>query len=806
MPSETRLSFGRIELLPGERVLRVDGAPAHLGARAFDLLLALAERRERVVTKQELLDLVWPGLVVEEHNIAAQISTLRKVLGTRAIVTVPGRGYRFVAPDDAPPAAGASTRLGTPGGARHNLPPQRTRFIGRDAQLGELRQLTAQSPLVTLTGIGGSGKTRLALECAGRLLDMFPAGVWFVDLAPLTAPERVAFACARVLGLADDAPELLLARLAAAVGDRQTLFVLDNCEHVRGAAAALADALLAGGSGARVLATSRVPLGSPGEQRYPVRPLSLPDSDTLDDVRDAEAPRMFAERARLMQPDFELDARNAADVAELCRRLDGVALAIELAAARVPLLSVTEISARLHDRFRLLVRSDAADPRQQTLATVVAWSYESLSADARSLLRALSAAAGSCTLVTAMALAGDTDEYAVLGRLTALHDRSLILVDVGEQPRYRLLDTVRHFARDRLGEEGETDVVLARHAAHFLSIVEAGATRLNGPQESHWLQQLHAERGHLAAAISWCSRDDSPADPTWAVRLVAATGRYWLFHEIELGCRLAEAALRRDADATAPEARFHTLRALAGMHMHRGQREAGLSYAHEALALARRAGRPEWEAPALNVVGVCLGHSDADESEKLRYLRMARDLAQVVGDASTLSSSLNNIATLDFRHRRLAEAEHGLQQGLRLARAQGNVRSALIYLNNLVRVLVAARNVEGARNFAVEAERLLRRVAEDVLKLELLEVSAGIASVCGDHARAARWWGFACRRFVEEGYRRPPEDEAQLQLLSAVSREALGATAFRAAEAAGHALALPDAMGELRQWLGSDSR
>jgi predicted ATPase len=788
------LEFGRIRIQPAERTVRVDGLEVALGARAFDVLLALAQRRDRLVTRQELLDLVWPGLVVEEHNVTAQISTLRKLLGAQTVATVPGRGYRFVAPAAAP----APTSAATP--PRHNLPPQRTRFIGRDSALANLQQLLAHTRLLTLTGIGGSGKTRLALECARRLLDDHADGVWFIDLAPLSAPERVAFACASVFGLGDDAEAALLERLGAHLAERQALVVLDNCEHVRDAAAALADALLSRAGGARVLATSRVPLGLGGEQRYAVHPLSLPATDALDDVRAADAPRLFVDRARLAVPAFELDTGNAGAVAELCRGLDGIALAIELAAARVPLLSVADITTRLRDRFRLLTRGATADARQQTLAAVIQWSYDQLAPAEQRTLRLLSVCADGCSLEAAAALAECADEYAALTWLTSLYERSLLVVDSVGAPRYRLLETVRLYARERLDECGETDAALARHTAYFVAFAEAASPQQNGPQESQWMERLHAERGNLAAALGWCAEPQSAADPSWAVRLAAATGKYWLFNEVELGCRLVQAALARDAGATGGAVRFHALRVLAGMHMHRGQGEQGLPHARAALALAQRAGEVEWQAMALNAIGTCLGRA-GEEAEVRQHYERALELAQAGGGAAILSAVLNNLAVLDFRHGRYGPAEDGFRQGLRLARGQGHVRAAAIYLHNLVRVLVIGGKPADAHACAVEAEALLRGVAEDVLKLELLEVSAGLASIRGEHDVAARFWGFACRRYVDQGYRRPIEDEAQLVQLSTASRRALGDAAFDAAEAAGRALDLPAAMQELRHWL-----
>lgn len=800
------LRFGRFEIHPAQRLLRIDAEPAALGARAFDLLLALAQRCDRVVSKGELLDLVWPGLVVEEHNIAAQISSLRKLLGAQAIATVAGRGYRFVAPLDpaAPDLPAGPVDRGAP---KHQLPQPRTRFIGRERASAELSRLLANTGLLTLTGVGGSGKTRLALECARRCAADFPDGTWFVDLAPLQSPQRVASACAAALGLAVEGESAIAGRLAAHLADRQALIVLDNCEHVRAGAAALADAVLARTGRTRILATSREPLGLAGEQLYVVPPLSLPAGDRLDEVLAADAARMFVDRARLLLPEFELNAGNAAAIADICRRLDGIALAIELAAARVPLLSVFDIAVRLSDRFRLLTGGSAGVARQRTLAATMQWSYDALAPDEQRMLRALSVFAGGCTLDAAASVVDAHDDYEALAWLSALHDKSLLQVqradgvDAASRPRYGLLETVRQYARQRLDDRGESGAALLRHAGFLLELAETAAPHLDGPQESVWMARLHAEHENLAAAMAWCNDETSPVDPSWALRLAAASHKYWLFNEVELGCRLLQGALARGPDGSHSEARFRALRGLAAMHMHRGQGEAGLLHARAALALARRAGRTEWQAMALNAIAICLDRQEGDGGEGLPQLEQARALAQASGSAATLSAVLNNIAMLDFRRGRLERAGRGLRQALHLARGLGNIRSTLILLHNLVRVCVAAGELAQAQAFAVEAELLLRGVGEDVLKLELLEVTAGLASSRGEHEIAARLWGCASQRYVDEGYRRPVEDESELARLTAHSRQAIGDAAFDVAAAGGRVLDIDAAMTELRRWL-----
>lgn len=843
------LRFGRCELSPAERLLRIDGQPAVLGARAFDLLLALIERRGRLVGKQELLDLVWPGLVVEEHNIAAQVSSLRKLLGPQVIATVPGRGYRFVAPLEAMGVAAAGAERGAttaavpangwasivpaaegpaapPPSPRHNLPEPRTRFIGREAALADLARLAPQSRLLTLTGIGGCGKTRLALQFARQQLATCPDGVWFVDLTALKRADRVAAACAAVLGFGSGPEAPSAASVAAQVASRRLLIVLDNCEHVREGAAALADALLSQPGPARLLATSREPLSVAGEQLYPVRPLSLPTGPATDEVRASDAVRVFVDRAGLVQPGFDIDAGNAAAVAEVCTRLDGIALAIEMAAARVPVLPVPEIAARLHDRFRLLAGgggggaiSSAAAAHQQTLLATMQWSHDLLEPAQQRLLRRLAVCAGGCTLAAAAAVSDVVDEYEALALLGALHDKSLLVVEgtgdaharvasegagaAGAEatPRYRMLETVAQYAQQRLQEAGEADAARARHAAHFLALAEQAAPHLRGPQQSLWMRRLRAEQENLVAAFAWYAEPAANHGVRDGLRLAAATARYWVFNEVSLGWRLLSEALARDTAAEPCPPRLHALLGLASLATHGGHGEAGLPHAREALAVAERLGSAEWQAMAMSGIGTCLSRAE-DEPAALAAFERALALAEAAGAAVPMAAALNNMAGIRFRQRQWQAAEAGFRRALHVARAQGDARASLIFLHNLVRVNVALRRPAPARAWAAEAAQLLTgSVADEVLKLELLEVSAGIASIEGQPAQAARLWGATVHRFDASGYRRPPEDQQLLDRLRAGTREELGDAAFSQAEAEGRALSIEAAMRELDAWL-----
>ncbi|MDH5538028.1 MAG: tetratricopeptide repeat protein, partial [Rhizobacter sp.] len=767
------------------------------GGRAFDVLLVLARHPERTVTKQELLDLVWPGLVVEEHNIATQVSTLRKLLGAGAVATMPGRGYRLTAARPAASTGVAGLSAAAP--RRHNLPDQRTRFIGRDAALVDLACLLPSSRLLTLTGIGGCGKTRLALQFAQQQLSAFADGVWFVDLAPLSDAARVTATCAAVLGLPEDGDVPLLERLTAHLASGRTLLVLDNCEHVIDGVVALVDALPAGCTGTTILATSREALGVGGEQIYPVRSLSLPATSDVSAVQGAESARVFVDRARLMLPEFEVDAGNAASIAEICRRLDGIALAIELAAARVTMLSVAGIAERLDDRFRLLTGGNRALPRHQTLQAAMQWSYEQLAPREQRMLRQVAVFAGGWTLQAAAEVAATADEYEALALLTALHDKSLLVVnrsDMGSPPRYRMLETVRQYALERLNECGEGAAARDRHAAHCLGLAEAAERHVRGPDQDAWIGRLRQEHENLVAALRWCC--EGQVDAQTGLRLLEATTFYWVWNGVELGHRLACAVLEHDRAAADTPARVGTLRAIAKLSLFRGDYARALDFAQQALDVARRVGAARSTLWALDDLGSAL-NTVGRIDEAMRLHGEAVDLARSLGDASLLPYLLNNLAESQRSAGQLDAAQRCYRESLEHARSLGGRLAIAVPLNNLIRVLVAQGRPDQARSLAVECLPLVR---EQKVGVDLLEVAVGLASSLGEHEWAARFWGAADKTLKDWGYRHQPVDVEHTAPLVANSRRALGAAAFEAAEADGRALSFEQAMFELEQWLG----
>jgi predicted ATPase/DNA-binding SARP family transcriptional activator len=421
---------------------------------------------------------------------------------------------------------------------RHNLPERLTSLVGRDRELREVAKLVEQHRLVTVVGPGGAGKTSVAVELARRLVGGFADGVWLVELAGLRDPRLLAEVVVAALGLSEEAagPEVAplspADRLAGFVRDKALLLVLDNCEHLVAACAELVQRLLRAGPGLKVLATSREVLGVPGEAVWPVPPLAVPAAAdgaaaggaAPEVLAGYDAVRLFSERAASADPGFALDAASAPVVAELCRRLDGLPLAIELAAARVRALPVAELAARLEDRFRLLAGGGRTlDPRQQTLRATVDWSWELLEEPDRRLWRRLSVFSGGWTVAAAEAVCADDglDPADVLDGLFRLVDRSLVVAVGGQRARFAMLESLRDYGAERLAEAGEAETVAARHTAWFLELAEQAAAHRTARS---WLRLLDADYDNLAAALD---RAMAARDPDTALRLAGALGWYW---------------------------------------------------------------------------------------------------------------------------------------------------------------------------------------------------------------------------------------------------------------------------------------
>ena len=515
--------------------------------------------------------------------------------------------------------------------AAHNLPAQLTSFVGRAGQITEITLSLVDDRLLTLTGAGGAGKTRLAIEVAGRMGNNFPDGIFYADLAPITHPDMVPLTVARALGLPDQPGRSITETLLRSVRERRVLVVLDNCEHLLEASADLVNEVLAACSRVAILATSREPLLVSGEVNWQVPSLSLAD----------EAVELFTDRARRARPDFTVTDDNLETVTEICRRLDGMPLAIELAAARVRALSLEEIVNSLHDRFRLLTGgARTAVRRQQTLRASVDWSHALLTEPERILFRRLAVFMGGFDLDAAQAVAGTTsvERFQVLDQISLLVDKSLVVAEsAGGPTRYRLLETVRQYALEKLGESGEADDVRARHRDHYRTV----AALLDAPSTSDHQQRLAtttAEMDNLRAAFVW-SRENH--EITQALELASFLQPLWLGQaRIREGLAWIDAALAESADlgGDAAIARARALADKALLDSWYGSLDVpGVDEVERALATARESGDPALLIRALLARG-CVVLYDADRAAP--YFSEAADLARELGDWWRLSQIL----------------------------------------------------------------------------------------------------------------------------------------------------------------------
>jgi predicted ATPase/class 3 adenylate cyclase len=686
----------------------------------------------------------------------------------------------------------------------NNLPQQLTSFIGREREVVDLKKLLASTRLLTLLGAAGIGKTRLSLQVAAEAMSDYPDGVWFVELAPLADASRVPLAVASILGVKEEAGRPVLEALVKYAKDRRLLLILDNCEHVVHACAELAKQMLSAGPYLRILTSSREHLNVAGETTYSLSPLLVPDQHleiSVESLMRCDAVRLFVDRAYAVQPGFQVTGTNARSVADICQRLDGIPLAIELAAARVRSLSVAEIARRLGDRFRLLTGGDrTALPRQQTLRALIDWSYELLTEHERAVLRRLSIFAGSWTVEAAetVGAGGEIQTLDVLDLLTHLVEKSLVTLDP-EGGRYRLLETVRQYAEERLHESGEGDETRTRHLIFYLALAEKARPEFVGPHQGMWLARLDLERENLLAAHAWCDRTETGAEQ--GLRLVSSVKQYWLNRGLlGLGHRVTVEALAR---AGAQERSLTRCRALfdAGqLGCYMGRYAEAQGYLEQSLRIAREIGDKRRVAVALQPLGwASLGQGDHGTARG--HLEEAVLLARELGDKREHAAALNLLAALHRVEGALDTAERLYDEVLGLAKELGDRESIAIGLLNLAMVSIGRESEDRARQTLLEVITIADEIGSKPVGQSVLEVSAGLASSRTEWERAARFYGAVEARIVETGLQRDPADEAFLGPLIAKARENLGVEMFAAAAAAGRALAYEPAILEARAWL-----
>jgi len=723
--------------------------------------------------------------------------------------------------------------------ARHNLPPQVSSLVGRADLLAEIKKLVARHRLITLTGAGGIGKTRVALRVAEQLLPGFADGVWFVDLAPVEDASGVAERVASALGLEEAAGETKTVpeRLNASLRPQRLLLLLDNCEHVLPGVAELVSAILPVCQSVKIMATSRERLNVPGEHAYPVPALAVPGRGTLASARTFDSVRLFVERASAVTP-FADDDTSAVLIADICRRLDGIPLAIELAAARVLDLSLHDIARHLDQRFRILVDgARTATPRQRTLSATIAWSVDALSPAQRALFASVGIFANGWTLDSATKVcadAGDT-ELDVLERLSALVEKSLVVADTARvRTRYRLLESTRLYALGILEANGERSAIAERHARCFATFCDEAGEAVWTMQLAPWLAEVGEELDSVRAALAWALGDGG--DTTIALRLASGFGPYWLFGGLgNEGRRWLEAALARDLDGVEPRIAARAWRNLAWL----GRETQTLEAAQRAVALDERSGdafaigtsrrvranslvaagrfaeaEAELEqvivllrglgmlgtiphAHTLNIQAVALKEQGRLE-EARRALEAALAVYTETGDDLLAATAQGNLAELAFS---VGDGRHAVELA-RMAnlawRRIGSATGQSIMCTNLAAYYLALGDLTGARQAAKDALLLAQRAQLPYTFFPALQHLAAVAILRGDPRGGARLIGYVESHNRARGYQREMTERRTYDiltnaldgLLSSEERDELAAEGERLDEAQAVELAL----------------
>ena len=680
----------------------------------------------------------------------------------------------------------------------NNLPRQLTSFIGREHEMASVKALLETTSLLTLTGSGGTGKTRLSLHAAADVVERYSDGVWLVELAPLSDPALIPQTVADVVGVREASGESITKTLISALKAKQMLLVLDNCEHLLDASVSLVDALLKSCPNVRVMVSSREVLGISGETIYRVPSLSLPESNASyspESLLQFESVCLFVERAEAVKPDFTITRRNTPALASVCNRLDGIPLAIELAAARVRSLTVEQIASHLDNRFRLLTGgSKTALPRQQTLRAMIDWSYDLLDENQKALLRRLSVFMGGWRLEAAEAVCScaEVEEGEVLDLLTALVDKSLVVTEVqGQAVRYRLLETVRQYARDRLVESGESDNVFQRHRDFFLVLAEDGEPNLTGPVQGEWLERLDQEYENLRGALEWSLGARSSAEAQrfcgtlwrfWATRGHLFEGRGWCGRAIEgpgnvqrtqergdalngagalaivqgdyayaRACNEESLSIRREiGDKVGIAGSLSNLGLVATLL---GEYGTARQCSEESLDLFREIGERRGIAFSLNALGV-VAHARGDYIAARAYYEESLHISRVTGNLSGAAASLGELGSTAYCQGDFESATLYISEGLTISREIGNLIGIGRSLIGLAKVACTQEDYETARSYCDEGLSVFRDTGDKRGIADTLEGFGDVALSQSEYA-AARAYGeesLSIRRETNDRY------------------------------------------------------
>jgi predicted ATPase/class 3 adenylate cyclase len=767
-------------------------------------------------------------------------------LGQRRLkdLTGPEHVFQLATPDlpsSFPPLKTLDARL-------NNLPTQPTPFIGREREVAEISDLLRRADvrLLTLTGTGGTGKTRLGLQSAADLIDEFEDGVFFVALAPISDPELVASTVAGALSVSESAERALIDTLEEELRNKELLIVLDNFEQVLDAAPLVGE-LLSSCPGLKVLVTSRTLLRVYGEYEYPVRSLELPDPRRLPPIatlRRYEAIRLFVERARVASAYFYLTTNNAPAVAEICARLDGLPLAIELAAARIKLLSPQAICSRLGDPLKFLTGGARNLPeRQRTLRGAIAWSHALLSESEQILFARLAVFSGGCYLEAVEAICALEDDYSVdiLEVLSSLLDKSLLRREerIQGEPRFSMLDTLREYARERLEAIGGAEETRRLHAEYFLGLAEEGAPELRGSEEAKWIERLETEHDNMRAALFWTLQSE---ETELGLRFAGALWQFWdMRGHYSEGRRWLEEALARDGGAPETRARVlegvgwladvqgdidravaaaeeglklsaqtktqtitraSFLRILGSAAYVRGDHRQAARLYKESLALSRRASDERGVASSLHQLGN-VSSDNGDYKEAKKYYEEGLALSRELGDTALLASTLISVGAeflLQGDHERGARLNQEAAELLRERGSRGHLQYAL---DNLGWAALMGRDPDRAVSLHQESLALSQQLGDKLVAAEAMEGLACSASIRGQSERVARLFGAAEILREAVGYQQQPREQALRAPYLAAARSRSAASAWDAAWAEGRRLGFEEAVAYALK-IGSD--
>ena len=711
-----------------------------------------------------------------------------------------------------------------------NLPRSLDRFIGRVSEIATLRAIVDDHPLVTLTGAGGSGKSRLAVELARGLLDRYPDGVWIAELAPMSDGRLIPSVVAEALGVTETAAGASTTqRIAEHLTDARALLIIDNCEHVLDATRDLTGRLLESCRGLRIVATSREPLGLHGEHAWRVPSLRVPgraddeprsgatptprrtpttgaDALTRESLLACESVALFVDRARDVRPAFELTDENALSVAEICRRLDGIPLAVELAAARVKVLSPEDIARRLHDRFRLLRAGPGRTERHQTLRAAVDWSYRALTDEEKRSLRSLSIFAGGCTLeaATRILTGADTDVFETLDVLTALVDKSLVQSEFeSDSSRYRLLETVRQFAAEELQNEGELDLARERHLEFFHALAARAAERLHHPDAAQWLDRLESDHDNLVEAI--VTAPDNDRDAVTALSICGHLFRFWAMRaHLAVGAQACETALARPGARHATPERVRALNAAGGLAWQSGDLDRAERLHQAAREISLELGDSHGRAISTgNLANVVYARLDFERA--MRMYEEVLEFGGELGETKIEASCLANLASVALDAGDTEAAARYLARALDKRRELEDPDGTTMTLLDCARLSRRIGDIEKARDELREALDLSRSIALRQRFMYVLDEAALLASSRGDFDRAARWIG-ACEAIRGlTGQAREQTNAAELQDALPIWQATLGLDRFDGARSSGRSLAADEALDEIATWLAAPS-